>query len=344
VDWSSKNGDVVAGVSFVGKLKLGLIGLGYIGKTHLENCLRLEDADLLAVADLSRRALKRAKELGVPNTYQDYSKLLDNREVDAVIIALPTHLHVACVRAAAEANKHILLEKPLAKSVAEGREIVSVTGSKGVKLMIGYPLRFAQPFLAVKESIDEGRLGEVQTAYAVNISTGPFMHRAETGVPSPVPDWWWKKELTGGGALMDLGSHMIDLARWYFGEASEVKSYLGYRFGLEQEDHAVSLVKFENGPIVTINVGWYSQQSQTKMDVHGTGGHSTACYVQPSKIKTAVQLLLRRTTDFYLPFLNEMRHFVESVKRDVQPEPSGEEGLKDLEVIEKAYERTIRLE
>jgi len=325
------------------KLKLGLIGLGYIGKTHLDNCLRLEDATLFAVADLSKKALKRAKELGVPNRYQDYMQLLDNREIDAVIIALPTHLHAQCAKAAAEAHKHILLEKPLAKSVAEGKAILSMARSKGVKIMIGYPLRFAKPFVDLKGRIDNGELGEAQTAYAVNINTGPFMHRAETGVPSPVPAWWWKKELTGGGALMDLGSHMMDLARWYFGEATDVKSYLGHRFGLEQEDHAVSLVKFKGGQIVAVNVGWYSQQSQTKMDVHGTGGHLEACYVQPSKIKTAFQLLLRRTTDFYIPFLNEIKHFVESIKSDIQPEPSGDEGLKDLELVEKAYENSIRM-
>jgi predicted dehydrogenase len=325
------------------KLKLGLIGLGYIGKTHLNNCLRLEDADLWAVADLSKSALKKAEKMGVPHTYRDYTKLLSNREVDAVIIALPTHLHAKCARVAAEEQKHILLEKPIAKSVAEGKEILSITRSKGVKLMIGYPLRFAQPFIDLKKRIDDGELGEVQTAYAVNINTGPFMHRAETGVPTPVPDWWWKKELTGGGALVDLGSHMIDLARWYFGEATDVKSYFGHRFGLEQEDHAVSLVKFATGPVVTFNVGWYSQQSIARIDVHGTGGHLAACYVQPSKIKTAVQLLLRRTTDYYIPFLNEIKHFVESIKNDVQPEPSGDEGLKDLELIDKAYKNSIQI-
>ena len=101
------------------KLNLGLIGLGYIGKTHLYNCLRLEDAKLIALADISKNALNKAKQLGIPYTYDDYQKLLDNPQVDAVIIALPTHLHARCAKAAAEAHKHILLEKPIARKLQE---------------------------------------------------------------------------------------------------------------------------------------------------------------------------------------------------------------------------------
>ena len=325
------------------KLKIGLIGLGYIGKTHLYNCLKLEDACLFAVADLSKKALNTARQLGIPNTYDNYSRLLENREIDAVIIALPTHLHAKCAKAAAEAQKHIMLEKPLARNLAEGKEILSAVRSEGVKIMVGYPLQFSLPFIKLKEEIENGELGEVQTAEATNINPGPFIHRAETGSPSPVPDWWWKKELTGGGALMDLGSHMINLARWYFGRVTDARSYLGHRFGLEQEDWAISLVKFKAGPLVTINVGWYSQKSQIKIDMHGTGSHLAAHYVQPGKIKTVAQLLLRRTPDFYIPFKKEVQHFVKSIKKDFQPKPSGDEALEDLETIERAYSKSIEL-
>lgn len=325
------------------KVKLGLIGLGYIGKVHLLNCLRLREARLVAVADVSQKALSAAKKLGVTKTYQDYHELLKDREIDAVIIALPTHLHAECTKIAAENHKHILLEKPLARNVREGREIVSAIKKHGVKLMVGYSARFNVSYLNLKKEIESGKLGDIQVAYAINISSGPFMHRSEAGAPKPVPEWWWKKDLTGGGALMDLGSHMINLTRWLLGEVRDVKSYLGYRYNLEQEDHAICLLKFKEGQIAIINVGWFSQQTSIKLEVYGTAGHATASSNPPNKIVTAMQLLLRRTPSFYISYLNELQHFVDSIRRDLNPTPSGEEGLLDLEVIEKSYRNSVKL-
>jgi myo-inositol 2-dehydrogenase / D-chiro-inositol 1-dehydrogenase len=322
---------------------LGLIGLGYIGKVHIYNSLRLKNARLVGVADISRGALTKAKKMGVENTYDDYQELLRNSEIDAVIIALPTHLHAKCAKAAAEAHKHILLEKPLARSTSEGKEILSAARYNNVKIMIGHPLRFSLPYATLKKTIDSGELGEIQTAYAANINAGPFLHRAETGVPVPVPEWWWKKDLTGGGALLDLGSHMINLAHWYFGDVTDAKCSLGYRFNLEQEDFAICSLKFTGGQVVTVNVGWYSGQTQMQVDVHGTGGHAAAVNVTPSRTKTIMQLLLRKTPPYYLPFLEELQHFVDSINKDQQPEPSGEDGLKDLQVIEAAYSNSTRI-
>lgn len=325
------------------KLNIGVIGLGYIGKTHIYNCMRLEDAKLVAVADISKNALNKAKKIGVPNTYNDYQELLDNPQIDAVIIALPTHLHAKCAIAAAEAHKHILLEKPISRNTSEANEILSKVRSNNVKIMIGHPLRFSQPFIDLKKKIDNGEMGEIQSAYAVNINSGPFVYRAETGAPVPVPDWWWKKEYTGGGALIDLGSHMINLAQWYFGDVVDAKSYLGYRFNMEQEDHAICLLKFREGQTVIVNVGWYSVQTQMQLEVHGTCGLGVASLNAPSKIKTVTKMLLKKTPPYYIPFLKEVEHFVESIKKDQQPEPSGEDGLKDLQAIEIAYKNSTRL-
>jgi len=325
------------------KVRLGLIGLGFIGRVHLSNCLRLQNAELIAVADISKKTLNTAKKLGVTNTYRDYHELLNNPNIDAVIIALPTHLHAESAKATAEKHKHILLEKPLAGNTIEGKEILSITRKHDVKLMIGYGARFRTAYQNLKTKIEMNELGEIQIACATNISSGPFMHRAEADAPQPVPEWWWKKDLTGGGALIDLGSHMINLTRWYFGEVTDAKSYLGYRYNLEQEDHAVCTLKFRKGQIAIITVGWFSQQTQIKLEVYGTANHAIVSSNPPNKIKTAIQLMLRKTPSFYISYLNELQHFADSVQKDQQPEPSGEDGLQDLEVIEKAYKNAIKL-
>ena len=323
--------------------KLGLIGLGYIGKVHLMNCLKLQNAQLEAVADISKRALNMAKRAGVPKTYKDYHELLNDKNVNAVIIALPNHLHLSCVKDAAEAKKHILLEKPLARNVKEGEEMVFSAKKNDVKLMVGYPTRFALPFKNLRDRITSGELGEIQLAVANNMGAGPLLHRAESDAPRPVPEWWFNSELTGGGALIDLGCHMISLLRWYFGEATDAKAYLGHRYNLPHEDHAVCTIKFEQGQVAILNVGWFSQQSQAKIEVLGTMGYATSAHAPPSKVKTAIQLMLKRTPDFYLPYLAEIQHFVNSIQQNRQPNPSGEDALKDLEVIQKAYQNEIRL-
>lgn len=209
--------------------------------------------------------------------------------------------------------------------------------------MIGHSARFSTTYQQLKARINSGELGHIQVAHAVNISSGPFAHRAEQNAPKPVPEWWWNKDLTGGGALIDLGSHMINLTSWLFGEVTDVKAYLGYRYNLPVEDHAICTLKFKQGTVAIINVGWYSTDTTVKLELYGTAGHAVAAHAAPSKVKTAVQLMLKRTPDFYLPYLAEIQHFVNSIQQNRQPQPSGEDALKDLEVIQKAYQNETKL-
>ena len=320
-----------------------MIGLGYIGKIHLRNSLRLANASLEAVSDVSKRALNDAKKDGVKKTFTSYEHLLEDPQIDAVIIALPTHLHLDCAKKAAEAKKHILLEKPLARNVADAKEIISVVQKNHVKLMMGYHLRFNKLLGNLRNKIKSGELGDVVVAYATNVSTGPFMHRAHGYAPLPVPEWWFKKELTGGGALIDLGSHMINLLRWYFGEFTDIKSYLGYRFNLDFEDQATCLGRFESGTTAVINVGYFSQKFQLKVELLGTVEHAVAANIPPNPISAAVQMLATNTSDFWRPYIAELECFVNCIVNDVQPCPSGNDGLKDLEAIQAAYKNSIRL-
>jgi predicted dehydrogenase len=320
------------------KLRLGLIGVGGIGKAHLRSCFKLKIAELTAVADVSKRARVWAKTMGVKHAYTNYEELLNDKRVDAVIIALPTHLHAACAQKAAEAKKHIFIEKPMARNVIEAKKIISSAEKNGVKLMIGYPYRFNQQFVDLKKTIVSRELGDVLTVYAVYVAGGPFAHRSVQGTPQPVPRWWFQKEFTGGGALMDIGSHLINLLRWYFGEVEEIKSYLGHRFNLDMEDYAICMAKFSNGPLAIFNVGWYSKEYQFKVDLNSTVKHASVNNTSPSIIKAGVQMLLTKTSDFWTQYIRELGHFVQSVQSDHEPSPSGYDGLMDLETITRAYE------
>jgi predicted dehydrogenase len=324
-------------------VRLGIIGLGYIGKVHLRHILKIPNAEVSAVADLSKKALNIAKKEGVKNAFSDYKDMLKDPDIDAVIIALPTHLHMQCALDAAEARKDIFLEKPMTRTVEEAKAIISAVETNSVKLMIGFPFRFHRKFIDIKEKIDNGQMGDVVGANATYISSGPFYHRAEGYAPMPVPNWWFEKQLTGGGVLIDLGSHMLDLLRMFFGEITDIKSVLGYRFNLDFEDSAMCIVKFSSETVAQLNVGWYSQEYFLKVDFLGSVKNSSIAHAPSKPLSTLVQMLVKGRSKFYQPHLDELQHFVDCMINDKDPSPSGYDGLKNIEAIRKAYENEISL-
>lgn len=325
-------------------IRLGIVGLGYIGKIHLQNCMTLPNAEVLAVADVSKKALSNAKKLGVKKTYASYSDLLKDKEIDAVIIGLPTHLHLDCAVETAEAGKPIFLEKPIARNVEEAKAILLAAQRNSVKIMMGYHMRFNQEFIAAKKELEEGLVGDVENAYATYISSGPFFHRADGTTPVPVPDWWFNKELTGGGVLMDLGSHMINLMRWYFGEIVDIKGYFGHRFNLDFEDSAMCLAKFDSGTVALINVGWFSQDWTLKLEFFGSVKNIIAQHLRPKLIVSAFQMLTTGRSKFFQAQVDELRHFTDCVANDLPPSPSGQDGLKDIEAMNLAYRNKVSLD
>jgi predicted dehydrogenase len=322
-------------------VKLGLIGIGGIGQLHLKHALMISDAKVVAVADTAKPALERAKEAGVKNTYTDYMEMLRNPEVDAVLVALPTHLHLKCARDAAEAKKHIFLEKPIAVTVEDAKEVISSAERNSIKLMMGYPMRFNQHFLKLKQDMADGLLGDVENAHATYICAGPFVHRADGHSPAPVPDWWFNTQLTGGGVFVDLGCHIINLMRMLFGEVVDIKGQFGHRCNMDFEDSAMCLARFSSGTLAAINVGWYSQEYLLKLDLLGTVRSTSVNHMPPPTMKNLYQMLSKGITSFNQPHFDELQYFVHCLQTDTSPSPTGLDGLRDLEAISKAYKNSL---
>jgi predicted dehydrogenase len=310
---------------------------------HLRHSLKLANAQVVAAADLSPKALKEAKSFGVKKTFSNYEDLLKDPQVDAVLISLPTHLHLKCMQQAAEAKKAVFLEKPIATNVEEAKEILSLAEQNSVKLMLGYPLRFDPAFGKLKRDLDNGLIGDVENAHATYISSGPFFHRAEGYSPVPVPDWWFNIQSTGGGVLVDLGCHVINLLRWFFGEIIDIKGYFGHRFNMDFEDSAMCLAKFNSGTVSAINVGWFSQEYLLRVDLLGSVRNVSATHMPPSQITSAYQMLTKGIQTFFEPHLWELQHFINCCIEDTPPVSTGLDGLRDLEAISKAYKNTITL-
>jgi predicted dehydrogenase len=319
-------------------LNVGIIGLGNQGKLHLKNCLASGKLNVIAVSDTSKNALKYATNRGVKKVYANYEDLIMDKEVDAVIITLPNYLHLNSAVKAAEAGKDILLEKPLACRLEEGQKIVSAVERSGVKLMVGYSMRFDPPFKELREKIISGYFGEVELAQASNISAGPFTEQADKLGPIPVSDWWFDKELAGGGALLDLGIHMVDLLAWYFGEVESVSSYLGYLLNMRVEDTASCVIKFKKGPLATVNAGWFSQDYLVSICLNGTSRNFLEVFSKRSRlgyILNDFKSIFGKETPS--PSARELEYFIDCVNNDIEPSPSAKEGLLDLQIISIAY-------
>ena len=144
---------------------------------------------------------------------------------------------------------------------------------------------------------------------------------------------------------MDLGSHMINLLRWYFGEITDIRSYLGYRFNLDVEDQATCIAKFASGTVAIVNTGWFSMDFQVKVEMLGTVKHALAIHPpsQQNRIITALQLLITKSSAYHQPHFRELEYFVHCIRNDLQPSISGKDGLKDLEAISLAYKNQLPL-
>lgn len=339
-------------------LKVGVVGLGKMGKVHMMNCMHIDDVKVIAVADPSRRALAKAKSMGIKNLYTDYRNLLNefHGSLDAAIISLPNFLHFESIQMALEAGLNVFVEKPLANTTKECSQIVRLVEKSGRKLMIGHCVRFYDAVERMKEIVDKGQIGKLEVITLESIANGPFSHGI---IPKPVPEWWFDPEKVGGGALLDLGYHMIDLFRFFAGDCHLLFSHLGHKYNLPLEDSAIAMIQSHDSLVKGIvHVGWYEQlifpQHDFRVILHGDYNHISTSHFEPNNIytyaaKEGVKNLFRKIMgkkikplaySYYLEgFHKELRHFFNCIKNDLEPSVLAVDGLKTIEVIEEAYRR-----
>ena len=229
---------------------VGLVGSGFIGQAHAEAFALSPLASVRAVASRSPdRAAGFAARWGIPAWHTDYRELVARPDVDLVSVAAPNHLHRDIVVAAAEAGKHVICEKPLARTLREADEMIAACRAAGVKLMYAEDICFAPKYVRAKELADEGALGDV---YLVRQSEQHY---------GPHSDWFWDPDLAGGGVLMDMGCHGIEFARWVHGKpavrsvTAEVGTFVhGQR--TRAEDHAIVTIRFDGDRVGLIEASW----------------------------------------------------------------------------------------
>jgi predicted dehydrogenase len=332
-------------------VKVGVLGFGTMGQRHLKNCLLMKDVKV-TVADTSKSALRKAKDIGIKEVYSNYLELIQKGNVDAVVVTLPNFLHVESSCLAAESGLDVFVEKPLGRTAEECKSITQSAKKNDVKLMVGFYQRFLSTTRILKSKIDSGILGDIELVAYELIGSGAFSHRFP---PSRVPKWWFDVEMVGGGALIDTGSHMIDLTRWMLNDEASVQNvFLGYKFRLPQEDTVILSLRFKNGGTkAVLMMGWFAMDTTQRIAIYGTAGStllegiaqsvSTKQIIEEGVQNVAKRVLGKRIEPYSLSYVSkayfeELEHFIDCVRNDTQPSVTGEDGLACAKLIDEAYQ------
>ncbi len=333
-------------------MRVGIIGLGKMGMTHLQNAKKME-LDIVGVADMSKKRLQNAKEIGIKEVFSDYKELLKTN-LDAVIISLPNFNHSESVELSLESGANVFIEKPLARTTDECKGIIRAVEKSGRHLMVGHSMRFSSEVEKMKECLDRGNLGQLEVVTLENIASGPY---SQGDTPQQVPEWWFNKEMVGGGALIDLGYHLIDLYRFFAGDCHLIFSDLGHKFNLPLEDSAIIGLKSNNSSARgMLHVGWYQQvvfpKNNVRAILHGDYTYMSSEEFLPKNVysnaaKEAMKNVFRKIVGKEIkpliegPFsdghIKELKHFFDCLTQDQPPSVTAMDGLKTLEIIEDAY-------
>lgn len=250
------------------RIKWGVIGCGGIAdRRTIPGMMKAQNAELVAVMDVNPELAEKCREkYGAKYAFTDENELLALDEIEAVYIATPVFCHKRQAMAAASAKKHVFLEKPVGLNAAEAREIADFCDAQGVKLGVGFVMRFHDFHVQMKDAIASGRLGDIVSARAQFTCWYPEMK----GV------WRQDKKLSGGGALMDMGIHCVDLIRFITGlEVTAVDGMIGNQvFNYSVEDAGAMLMRLSNGAVAYVDANFNipDDAAVCKLEFYGTKG------------------------------------------------------------------------
>ncbi len=335
------------------KVRIGVIGTGGIANgAHLPGYAQIPDqCEIYALCDIDPEALEKTaqKYPQAQHTFQDYRKLLELPEIDGVSVCTPNYVHFQPTVDALKAGKHVLCEKPIAMNANEAAEMVATARREGKILQIGYNSRFSPSNQTLKKFIDAGEVGEIYYA------------RAQAMRVRGIPGWgvFIDKAKQGGGPLIDIGVHILDLTLWLmghpkptyasgvtyqkFGTRPDVVGFMGqwdYK-NFTVEDMAAALIRFDNGATVVLESSFVAN---LKEEINGTTLLGTEGGAQTNPLSITQE---RHGSVFsYEPKIPsskinthhaEMKAFVECIRDNKEPLVTGEHGLMVAQIMDAIY-------
>ena len=340
------------------KLRIGLIGCGGMGGgAHAPSYDAIENIEIVAFCDIKiEKAQALADKYGVKNVFENYLDLINMDGIDAVGIATPNYLHSTIAVAALERGLHVLCEKPDAINTVEAQKMKDAAEKSGKTLMVIRNNRFMNVSKYTKEYIEAGKMGEV---YAARCGW-----QRRRGIPGK-GGWFTTKAQSGGGPLIDLGVHMIDLTMWLMGNpkpvavtgctyskfsGTNIEDSVHSKFGdkkedgtFDVEDLAMGFIRFDNGATLQVECSWASniEQSHRFFELRGTKGGTSWRNGEKLRINTEDDqglLVIEPTVPGTRQIHEEnLRHFADVLLNGAEPMFVPEQGLNMIKILEALY-------
>jgi len=325
------------------KLRVGICGAGSIIDNPIEALRRQDEAEVIGVSSRTLKSAKRAARRYGVRAFADHQTLLNAPDIDAVIVATPNYQHCALTLAAIATGKHVLVEKPLAMNLAEGRRMNAAARRAGVHLLYAEQLPLAPKFVHLRELARAGAFGEIYMVRQIERHAGPH---------SP---WFFSKREAGGGALMDLGCHSLSVVLDIMGDrpiervAAVTRTFAPTRGDVD--DFVLLRLEFAGGAVGIVEADWCHQGGMDSItEVFGSTGNGCADLMKGSGLTTyseggygdnpATTRGWRRPrydTCFECGYQEQARAMVATILHGAPPAQSGDDGVKILRIIAAAY-------
>lgn len=331
--------------------KVGFIGTGAIALKHMEHLARVPGVQIACASDISIKSAESARQLyKIPHIYTDYKQMLkEQQDVEAIDICTPNKLHAPCAIAAFEAGKHVMVEKPMAMNAVEAQAMVDAAKRAGKHLIIGFQFRFDPRTKVIRDQIDRGAFGKI------------LYVRAQWLRRRGIPNWgvFGRKELSGGGPMIDLGVHVIETAHSLMGAPKPVSvtgntwTFMGNRPSdiacqwpgwdsstYDVEDFATAMVRFVTGTMLTVEVSFVAHIERDVWNLQIVGEKGGATW-DPVQIFADQNGYMMNMTPAYIPPIDawdyKMKHFIEVCRDGRLNEASGEHGLMIQKILDGVY-------
>ncbi len=340
------------------KLRIGIIGAGGIAGAHMTYLQQMDDVEIVALADVNEAAMARhAKTYNVSQTYTDYHEMLAKANLDAVSVCTPNGLHAPCTIAALAAGAHVLVEKPLAMNAREGQQMLDAAAKHKKKLVIGFQWRFGANTEYLRKSVEEGTFGKIMYA------------RCQALRRRGIPNWgvFGRKELQGGGPMIDIGVHILEVTHFVMGSPRPIAAtgqtwtYLGNKKSntismwpnwdyktYNVEDLAVGQIRFENGAVLSLESSFVSHIDKDVFGFSIMGEKGGANWDPPVIFKDEAGYMVNQTPSYLSPngygdhFQLKMRNFVDHVLYNKPTLAPAEHGQMVQKMLDGIYESAAK--
>ena len=335
------------------KLRVAFIGAGGIAGTHMRYLADMDDVELVAMADISEESMGRwTEQFGISAAYTDYKKMLRQVKPDAVSVCTPNGMHAPASIAASNAGAHVIVEKPMAMSGRQAQSMIDAAKKNRRKLVIGFQHRFDPKTKFIKDAVDAGQMGKV--VYA----------RVQALRRRGIPNWgvFGRKDLQGGGPLIDIGVHAIEMTHYAMGSPRPVAAsgstftYLGDRKSdvvsqwpnwdhksYTVEDLAIGQIRFDNGAVLSIEASFAAHIEKEAWNFTIMGEKGGASWDPPGLFRDDNGYMVNSKPG-WLPggdsgdcFGLKMRNFVEHVLYDEPTLAPAEHGLMVQKMLDGIY-------